>query len=187
MNQPAQEFPFGHVVHTPHVLHHHLADDGIFPNNKHLPLLVYQGVLTSPARTQPEAYEELFAAYTWGSSWRDGVYEFHHYHSTAHEVLGVYGGTAKVQFGGARGAVLSVGPGDVVIVPAGVAHKNMGASRGFRCVGAYPRGQRWDMNYGKRGERPNADRNIAAVSLPDTDPAFGSRGPLVAHWIRRRK
>ncbi len=29
-------------------------------------------------------------------------FEFHHYHSTAHEVLVVYSGSAKVQLGGER-------------------------------------------------------------------------------------
>jgi uncharacterized protein YjlB len=182
MNEPSKEFPFGYLVQTPSVLYHLFVDDGIFPNNEHLPLLVYQNILTSPARTQPEAYEELFAAYTWGSLWRDGIYEFHHYHSTAHEVLGVYGGTAKVRFGGARGVVLSVGAGDMVIIPAGVAHKNVGASQSFRCVGAYPRGQSWDMNYGKEGERPQADRNIARVPLPQADPVYGIHGPLIEYW-----
>jgi uncharacterized protein YjlB len=182
MNEPSREFPFGHVVQTPSVLYHSLVDDGIFPNNENLPLLVYRNALTSPARTQPESYEELFAAYAWGSSWRDGVYGFHHYHSTAHEVLGVYGGTAKVQFGGPRGVVLPVGAGDVVIIPAGVAHRNVGASLDFRCVGAYPPGQRWDMNYGKDGERPQADRNIARVLLPQADPVYGIHGPLEEYW-----
>jgi uncharacterized protein YjlB len=126
--------------------------------------------------------ETLFAANHWGGAWRNGVYGFHHYHSTAHEVLGVYAGTARVQFGGDEGIALEVNPGDVVIVPAGVAHKNLGSSPGFRTVGAYPLVQRPDMNYGKPTERPRAGRNISGVRLPQADPVYGARGPLRKHW-----
>ena len=72
--------------------------------------------------------------------------------------------------------------GDVIIIPAGVAHKNLGSSGDFRCVGAYPPGQDWDMNYGKAGERPAADENIANVPLPVADPVFGFEGPLMKNW-----
>jgi uncharacterized protein YjlB len=78
--------------------------------------------------------------------------------------------------------VLSVSAGDVVVIPAGVAHKNLGASRDFRVVGAYPLGQRWDMCYGEPGERPRADENIARVALPGADPVYGTTGPLIEHW-----
>ena len=68
-------------------------------------------------------------------------------------------------------------PGDVVIIPAGVGHKNLAASADFRVIGAYPRGQAWDICYGKPGERPRADQNIARVALPTADPLFGQRRP----------
>jgi uncharacterized protein YjlB len=173
---------FDDVVRVPHVVCHMLEDDGTYPNNQTVPLVVYQGALTSPAYNKPESFEELFATNRWGGSWRDGVYGFHHYHSTAHEVLGVYSGSARIQFGGPSGVVLSVGAGDAVVIPAGVAHKNLGGSADFRCVGAYPDGGRWDMNYGKPDERPRADENIARVPLPKADPVYGAQGPLVEHW-----
>ena len=101
----------------------------------------------------------------------------------AHEVLAICRGKAKVQLGGENGIILSVSPGDVIIIPAGVAHKNLGASRDFLVVGAYPPGQSWDMNYGEAGERPDADQNISRVPRPKTDPVFGRRGPLIDHWL----
>jgi uncharacterized protein YjlB len=164
------------------LIHHLLKDDGTYPNNERLPLLVYQGVLNLSEDNPAGSIEDLFAANGWGSSWRNGIYGYHHYHSTAHEVLGVYSGSARVQFGGEHGVTLSVSPGDVVIIPAGVAHKNLGASQNFRVVGAYPRGQSWDMNYGNADERPRADQNIARVPLPGSDPVYGADGPLFDHW-----
>jgi uncharacterized protein YjlB len=174
------------IVQPPQVIARVLSDDGTFPNNEQLPLLVYTPALILPAGDAAEAFETVFAANEWGSSWRNGVYGYHHYHSTAHEVLGIYAGTAKVQLGGPSGVVLTVTPGDVVIIPAGVAHKNLGASTNFRCVGAYPLGQQWDMNYGRPGERPRADENIAAVAVPGTDPVYGAGGPLADHWTATR-
>jgi len=97
--------------------------------------------------------------------------------------LGVYAGEAKVQFGGDDGIVETVQAGDVVIVPAGVGHKNLGASRDFGVVGAYPEGQDdYDMCYGKPEERPRAIKNIARVAKPKLDPVFGKEGPLLEHW-----
>jgi uncharacterized protein YjlB len=174
---------FEDAIQVPQVMCHALGDDGLYPNNEKLPLLAYQGALDLPERDPAATIETLFAANGWGGSWRNGVYGFHHYHSTAHEVLGVYGGRARVQLGGEGGVVLSVSRGDVVIIPAGVAHKNLGASSDFRVVGAYPLGQRPDMNYGKPSERSHADRTIARVPLPKADPVYAADGPLVEHWL----
>jgi uncharacterized protein YjlB len=159
-----------------------LEDDGTYPNNERLPLLVYKAALRLPEDEPAAAIESLFHGHGWGGSWRNGVYTYHHYHSTAHEVLGVYGGTAQVQLGGPDGVVLEVERGDVVVIPAGVAHKNVGSSSDFRVVGAYPGGQRPDMNYGRAGERPDADERIARVPHPEADPVYGQGGPLGAHW-----
>lgn len=173
------------VLQAPQVLAQVLEDDGIYPNNAGLPLLVYQDAVRLPPADPAATFEALFHANGWGGSWRNGVYSFHHYHSTAHEVLGVYRGSARVQLGGEDGPVFEIHPGDVVIIPAGVAHKNLGglpAARSFGVVGAYPRGQRPDMNHGRAGERPRADHQIAQVALPPADPVYGPRGPLVKHW-----
>ena len=109
-------------------------DDGSIPNST-LPLLVYRNAV--PA--DPAAIERIFAANGWPPAWRNGVHPFHHFHSSAHEVLGVARGEASVLFGGPDGTVLPVQAGDVVVVPAGVAHCNQGQSSDLLIVGAYPR------------------------------------------------
>jgi uncharacterized protein YjlB len=170
------------VIQSDQVINQCLKGDGFFPNNERLPLLVYQGALALPQSNPAAIVEDLFESNGWNGSWRNGIFEFHHYHSTAHEVLGVYSGSAKVQLGGESGITLTVRLGDVVIIPAGVAHKNLGAGGNFRVVGAYPLGQSPDMCYGKAGERPQADDRIAGVSLPRMDPVYGADGPLKAYW-----
>lgn len=182
---PQPDDRFKGVIQTPRMVVHLLRDDGTIPNNDRLPLLVYQGVLNFSDQNPAAVVEALFRANQWGGLWRDGIYGFHHYHSTAHEVLAICRGKATVQLGGENGIILSVSPGDVIVIPAGVAHKNLGASRDFLVVGAYPPGQSWDMNYGKTGERPAADQNVARVPLPKTDPVFGRRGPLIDHWLKQ--
>ena len=170
------------VVNSGQVLDYLLSDDGTFPNNAKLPLLIYQGALALSRKNPAAIVENLFDSNGWSGSWRNGIYSCHHYHSTAHEVLGVYSGSAQVQLGGDNGVTLTVGRADVVIIPAGVAHKNLGASADFRVVGAYPQGQRPDMCYGKAAERPRTDENISRVPAPQSDPVYGADGPMNKHW-----
>lgn len=166
---------------NPKVVTHNLQDDGVFPNSR-LPLLIYEGVFGSDATDYGAEFENVFRSNRWADSWRNGVYAYHHYHSTAHEVLGVYRGSAKILMGGDHGITLELTAGDAVVIPAGVAHKSLGATQDFAVVGAYPRGQKWDMNYGHPGERPQADTNIQKVALPDADPILGPSGPLLRAW-----
>lgn len=161
-----------------------LEDDGKIPNNPRLPLLIYVGALQLPTRNAAASCEEVFRSNQWGGSWRNGIYSFHHYHSTAHEVLAIARGRAQVHLGGESGPRLTVNRGDVIIIPAGVGHKNLGSSRDLLVVGAYPSGQTWDLCRGKENERPWVLENIAGVPLPSTDPIFGRQGPLIDYWLQ---
>jgi len=171
------------VLQTPNAAVHVFGDDGRFLNNEKLPLVLYQNAVKLPQRDPAATFEEIFHPNGWGNSWRNGIYPYHHYHSTAHEVLGISRGKASVRLGGdGCGQTFEVRSGDVIIIPAGVAHKNLGSSSDFLVIGAYPLGQKWDMNYGKPGECPQAERNIAQVPLPKTDPVYGQDGQLAEYW-----
>ena len=161
-----------------------LKENGYFPNNSSLPLLIYRSVIRFEGRDPGQEVENLFHENHWNNSWQDGIFRFHHYHSNAHEVLGIYRGIVKVQLGGEGSLTTELGKGDVVVIPAGVAHRNMGASGDFACVGAYPGNSGYDMNYGKEGERPKTDMNIDRVTLPERDPVYGEKGPLFTHWYK---
>jgi uncharacterized protein YjlB len=156
-------------------------DDGIFPNSP-LPLLFYRQALAPNTEDPASSFEQRFAENDWTNSWRNGVYSFPHYHSTSHEVLGVYSGTANLRLGGKDGQNVEVQAGDVIVIPAGVAHQNISASNDFGVVGAYPGGRQWDLLRGLPGERPKADHNIAALPLPEKDPIYGVEGPLRRIW-----
>lgn len=156
-------------------------DDGTYPNNI-LPLVLLKQAIQSTGPISPSTIEKVFHENNWVNPWRNGLFGFHHYHSTAHEALGIYSGWVKVQLGGPDGKIVTVEAGDVVVIPAGVAHKNIDQSSGFKVVGAYPIGQVPDMKYGKSGERPNADQNIQNIDLPEYDPVYGKTGPLMELW-----
>jgi uncharacterized protein YjlB len=158
---------------------HRFADDGRIPNSS-LPVLVYHGIEEVAAGAA--SCEELFAGNGWGGSWRDGIFPFHHFHSTAHEVLGIAGGSAAVVLGGPSGRRFEVAPGDVLVLPAGTGHCNAGSSADLLVVGAYPRGQTWDLRRGDPAEHDEVVSNIARVELPDADPVLGADGPLIELW-----
>lgn len=156
-------------------------DDGTYPNSR-LPLLFYEAALPREA-TDPEAMEALFAANGWPPAWRASVFTYHHYHSTAHETLGVVRGSARLLLGGPEGREFDAEPGDVIVIPAGVAHRRLDSSGDFLVVGCYPPGQSWDLLRGEADDRPLADQNIARVPRPGSDPVGGRVGPLVSRWI----
>lgn len=156
-------------------------DDGRFPNNENLPLIIIKSVLTGTS-IRPEQFEKMFTENDWPAAWRNGLFDFHHYHSTAHEALGVYSGWVRGCFGGPSGEIFEARAGDVIIIPAGVSHCNKGQSPDFRVVGSYPAGQPWDMKYGNPDDRPGADENISGVTTPESDPVFGRSGPLISLW-----
>ena len=158
-----------------------LKDNGIFPNSP-LPVLYYRNVLDLPFLLPAEAIKNLFAKNNWTNSWRSGIFTYHHYHSITHEVLGICKGRTQIILGGDDGITLDIEEGDVLIIPAGVAHKNAGQPDDVVCVGGYPDGKDYDMNYGNDGERPLTDGNIRGVALPETDPVYGKKNGLPKIW-----
>jgi len=149
-------------------------DDGAIPNNPTLELLLYRELFTERGTSAAEAVEKIIASNGWNPSWRWGIFSYHHYHSTAHELLICYQGSATVKFGGAKGKAAELAAGDAVLIPAGVGHKLIESSGGFAVVGAYPEGQVHDMRTGKPAERPLVIENIAAVAPPKKDPFSGA-------------
>lgn len=159
-----------------------LTDDGTFPNSR-LPVLIYRNVMPADVSDRASWLETTFEANNWLGTWRNGIFPYDHYHSTTHEVLGIYSGSATLRLGGPNGLTLPVSAGDVLVIPAGVAHNNRGQQDPFGVVGAYPDGRPWDLLRGRPGERPFADQTIAGVPLPATDPLTGPGGTLTAYWL----
>jgi uncharacterized protein YjlB len=163
-------------------------DDGIVPNNPSFPLLVYRGAVVLSTRSFDPAtvIDTLFETNAWGRSWRDTVYDFVHYHSQVHEVMGVARGTARLECGGVKGCIITMKAGDVAVLPAGTGHRLIEASRDFLVVGAYPEDGTYDECTDTR-DRADAIKRIAKVRRPDKDPVYGKTGPMTQLWrIARR-
>jgi uncharacterized protein YjlB len=162
-------------------------DDGIIPNHPRWPLIVYRGVVRFPPNVDPAAvFEDLFESNSWGDSWRNGVYDYVHYHSRIHEVLGVARGVGRVQFGGKHGRTLRLKAGDVAVLPAGTGHQCLRASRDFLVIGAYPPSGQYDVCTSSE-DHERTLKTIPKVARPRKDPVFGSRGPLIRAWKASRK
>jgi uncharacterized protein YjlB len=158
-------------------------DDGLIPNNPRLPAIVYARAVLVEGTTDPAALlEDLFRANRWGDAWRNGVYDYVHYHSSIHETLGIARGHARLRLGGDSGKVLDVMAGDVLVLPAGTGHQCLEESDDFLVVGAYPPAGTYDVCRGSDAEHAKALRSIAATPRPDADPVFGRNGPLINLW-----
>jgi uncharacterized protein YjlB len=158
-----------------------IPDNGIFPNSV-LPVLLYKTIFLLPNDHSPVLIETVFKNNNWTNSWRNGIYTYNHYHSVTHEAMGIYSGDCHVLLGGDSGIQILLAKGDVLLIPAGVAHRNIGCTTDFKCVGAYPDGKDFDINLGKSGERPQTDKNIKKVPIPKKDPIFGAEGCLQRYW-----
>lgn len=150
------------------------------PNNERLPVLLYRGAVQAEGKKAAEAFERLFADHGWPPQWRDSVYDYHHYHSTAHEALGVAAGFGAMLLGGPGGREVEVRAGDALVLPVGNGHRKLKVSDDFLVVGAYLQGQDWDICR----EAPSDEtwRRMRAVPVPEEDPVSGKDGPLCASW-----
>lgn len=157
-----------------------LAGNGWVPNNGRLPVLVYRSVFAGGAEPSAGWFEARFAEHGWPPRWRDGVFDYHHYHSTAHEALGVASGTATLMLGGPDGREVEVAAGDALVLPVGTGHRRISADADFLVVGAYPAGQDWDIC--RDAPKEKALLRMRLLLIPGQDPIGGLVGPLVDLW-----
>jgi len=156
-------------------------DDGLVPNNR-LPLLIYKQVIDFGSEKHEDAIEQVFSANGWGQMWRNGIFDYLHYHATVHEALGVANGNAMVRFGGDHGETLELASGDVAILPGGTGHQCLKASSDFSVVGAYPPGPKMQITRPTPANHAKALKTIPAIEMPERATLLAAKGPLVKLW-----
>ncbi len=156
------------------------GSDRAAPNNPALPVVIVAGAV--PTGTDAKEVRALVRRNGWGGAWLYGVFDYHHYHSNAHEALVCVAGSANLQLGGEGGERVTVRHGDALVLPAGTGHKCLSASTDFLVCGCYPPGQENPDLRREHDARDGVDARIAAVPLPATDPVFGAVGPLLDAW-----
>ena len=157
-----------------------LSRNGWVPNNDRLAVLIYHNVLDVFGSDLASRFEQAFASNGWPPQWRNGIYDFHHYHSTAHEVLGIAGGQGRIVLGGPGGHELTVNAGDILVLPAGTGHCRLDCTADFLVVGAYPPRQSWDIC---RSAPSQVERErMRTLPFPISDPLTGATGALTKLW-----
>lgn len=147
------------------------------PNNQRRPVVVYKAALINGSSSD---FEAAFEDNGWTGVWRNGVFDYQHYHAGTHEVLGVGRGRARLLIGGPDGRAIDVSRGDCLILPAGTGHQNLGSSSNFQVVGAYPNAEKADIQ--TSAATSEMLEKIASLPVPKTDPLFGSQGFLLDAW-----
>jgi uncharacterized protein YjlB len=158
-----------------------LKDDGVFPNNANHPLLIFQSAF---CQSQAEAERAIEKA-NWTRPWVWGIFPYHHYHSTAWELLVCIQGRATLQLGGEKGPTTSVARGDIMLIPPGAAHKQLEANDGFTLLGSYPPNSGVvDTLTGKPSLKEK--ENIQNCFIPTFEPILGvDLGSLYAYHTAR--
>ncbi len=164
-----------------------LEEDRPYPNSA-FPVLYYPEAfkeITNNDNPEREVIEKL-GQHLYKRDWVDGIFPYHHFHNNTHEVLVCIEGEASVQLGGPNGKTVTFSKGDVLLLPAGTAHKRIEASDDFEIVGAYPDG----IDYQTYREEDVASEEIyekvrqesAKVPVPENDPVQGQEGAVQKYW-----
>lgn len=150
----------------------------LVPNNR-LPLLVYRDAVRGGG---VDAIISLFRENGWSNNWfNPGVYTYPHFHSTTHECLGCAQGSIKLSLsvGDTGWSEVELFAGDIIVLPAGISHEDLGHSDDNMMCGGYPDGRDWDNIQPSNMDRRAyvaASKRIMSLPIPTQDPATG--GPM---------
>ncbi|KAK1837965.1 cupin domain-containing protein [Colletotrichum chrysophilum] len=189
--------------------------------NSDFPVLVYRGVLGTGDELDEDEVSEKLQQYGWVKKGTWGTITLKHFHPNTHECYGshssfsldtfkvsltelhpgIFQGRSELVFGeggsdpAGSGVRCWVRPGDVVVVPAGVAHASVADEKAapgekeYRYVGVYPEeSPQWRSEMGRKPlqEKQGLVEEVEGVGLPRMDPLYGVDGPLIKIWKAAR-
>ncbi|KAI9806528.1 MAG: hypothetical protein M1833_003715 [Piccolia ochrophora] len=181
--------------------------------NSRLPALIYRSAIPRQSNGEPPTAEwtrECIEKNEWMQGGVFKTFKAHHFHSVTHECYAVFRGSSRLLLGRGPlddaashdGQEVDVTVGDVVVLPAGVAHCSLSSEDDYEYVGLYPKvrcatqghlnhvtdilqgSPRYDNNFCKAGpdETKRKAEVCEQVAIPNHDPVFGAGGPLVSIW-----
>jgi uncharacterized protein YjlB len=166
---------------------HELLPGSWCPNNPSCPLLIFRNTLPGSDEELAKHFEETFERNGWPPAWRYTIFDYPHYHSTTHEVIGIFRGEADVRFGDDAGFTARLTAGDILLIPAGVSHQRLWQTDEFQGVGAYPEGCDVDEVRKDSGVSLSvAEKRIRDIATPP-DPLKGGEGLLRKAWRNPEK
>lgn len=140
-----------------------------------LPVLVSRTAVDHELLDIAAALEALFRSNGWVCRPQGTLQGEYHYHSTAHEVIGIASGSAILGIGGPHSVRIAVDASDLLVLPAGTGHCRLADRAGFCVITANPPDQEADIC------RTTASTEIAsaieAVPYPTSDPVLGVPPP----------
>jgi uncharacterized protein YjlB len=167
---------------SPRILY--LPAHGHFLNStvSDLPVVHYHPFESNSGTVEPSDVEALVTKHGFEPQWRYSMFDFDHFHSTTHELLVPFRGRATIVLGGMER--LDVRAGDVLLLPAGVAHRAERAEDGFCMVGSYPAGAKsWDNCRGGEAGVEVRIKNLGKGGVM-MDPMYGREqdAPVMNAW-----
>jgi uncharacterized protein YjlB len=97
-------------------------------------VLIFRGVLAPQASKKALRFRHAFQKSGWTGLWSDTIYDYTHFHSNAHEVLGIAEGKVTLKLGGEEGRLFRLKAGDMLVLPAGVGHRRVGGDEGLKVL-----------------------------------------------------
>ncbi|KAL4920723.1 hypothetical protein BDW62DRAFT_176099 [Aspergillus aurantiobrunneus] len=217
----------------PQVIPYSIQPTNLIPNSPK-PLLLYKGCFLRDGKVDPALAFDTFSHNGWDVQWVTtyGHYQRSHYHATTHEAMVVLSGPGTIRWGTADygddpqkhtygGAseegplYCEVEPGDLFVIPAGVAHKSydsrapnpapvsLTGGGAHRIVAEDPRKvvselavsgftmmgaypRGMDWGWAEGGDHVGRYKSVWDVSNPDSDPFFGGDGGIHRYWKHRQ-
>jgi uncharacterized protein YjlB len=151
----------------------YLKTDDWIPNNPRRPVLIYRNAADFDLPDIGTTLEGMFERNGWRSLGRGNIHRDFHYHSTAHEVIGIASGSAILGIGGKHSPRLAVDAGDVLVLPAGTGHARIRDSSDFSVVTACPDGQ--EPDFCREMASLEIVSAITDLPYPPSDPVVGGR------------
>ena len=156
-------------------------DDGLVPNNI-LPLVIYKRAIELAGGDPARAIDELFRANGWDQRWRDGIFDYQHYHATCTRRSASRAATRWCCSAASTARRSSSTPATSRSCPPAPATSASSPAMISAWSAPTRPAKPWRSLARPRRTYRRAMETIPLVLPPPSDPVFGQDGPLLRLW-----